>query len=583
MKINIKKIVLPAMATAMAITLGSCVDEATPVNYVTPADVAGMASSQKALLDGIVSYVIDYNSWGSTSDEYYTNDWGYPCQMMYRDALTADFTPVSSGYNYWAYVESSVDLKTAASYSYNYYCRFIKNCNNLIAVVNPDEATETSLGYLGCALTFRAMCYLDMARMFEFQKTGYTSLDNRAADVLGLTVPIVTEKTTDAELRNNSRVPYYTMYRFILTDLNDAVEYLENFEPSNGTYPSQAVAYGLLARLWLEMGTRFDLSPSDLSEQLSHESDESEYDKLGISTATDCFKNASEYAQKAAVGYTPMSADELHDSSTAFNTATDSWMLYGQVSTIEQQGNYYSSLMGTICTEAYWGMCQYGGGNYRCMGSWLYDKMNTTDTRRTWFIDPDDAGKTPDASNELASKYQLATWQSADGSVTSNTAFANYPVYTNLKYRTRNCLDQNAGMMCDIPMMRVEEMLLIDAEATARVEGVAAGIAKLNAFMQTYRDASYNCTAVSIDDFVDEVFIQKRIELWGEGLSMFDYKRLKKAVLRTLNTNIIDAYMIDSKEGYVCPALNYYILDYEKDQNPALIQNPDCTGWNTLE
>lgn len=581
MNIYIKKTILPAFVAATALTFGSCVDEATPVNYVTPADVSGMASSQRALLDGIVSFVIDYNTWGN--DEYYTNDWGYPCQMMYRDASTADFTPVSSGYNYWAYVESSVDLKTAANYSYNYYCSFVKNCNNLIDVVDPETASDMSQGYLGCALTFRAMCYLDMARMYEFEETGYSSLDAMASEVWGLTVPIVTEKTTDAELRNNPRAPFYTMYRFILTDLNDAVEYLENYTPSDGIYPSQSVAYGMLARLWLEMGTRFELTPADLTEQLAHEDDESEYDKLGVTTAAECFKKASEYAQKAAEGYTPMSADELHNSSTAFNTATDGWMLYAQVSTIEQQGNYYSTLMGTVCTEAYWGMCQYGGGNYRCMGSWLYDQMNESDTRRLWFIDPSDVGKTPDSSNGLASKYQLATWQTTDGTADQNTAFASYPEYANLKYRTRDCLDQNAGLMCDIPMMRVEEMILIDAEATARVNGVAAGAAKLNSFMQTYRDPSYSSKATTLDGFIDEVFIQKRIELWGEGLSMFDYKRLKKAVLRTQNTNIIDAYKIDSKEGYVCPALNFYLLDYEKDQNPALIQNPDCTGWYEKE
>jgi len=583
MKISIKKTALPAMAAAMVLSLGSCVDEATPVNYVTPEDVASMSSAQKALLDGIVSYVIDYNSWGSTSDVYYTNDWGYPCQMMYRDALTNDFTPVSSGYNYWANVEASTDLKTAANYTYNYYCRFVKNCNNLIGIIDPDNATDTSRGYLGCALSFRAMCYLDMARMFEFQPTGYSSLDTKASEVWGLTVPIVTESTTDAELRNNPRVAFYTMYRFILTDLNHAVEYLANFKPSDGTYPSQQVAYGLLARLWLEMGTRFELTPADLSTQLSHEGDEDGYDALGVTTANECFKKAAQYAQFAQEGYTPMSAAELHDSSTGFNTATDAWMLYGKVSTQEQEGNYYSSLMGTICTEAYWGMCQYGGGNYRCMGSWLYGKMNSTDTRKLWFVDDADLGKTPDASNGIATKYQLATWEASDGTTNSNKAFASYPIYANLKYRTRNCLDYISGMLCDIPLMRVEEMILIDAEATARAEGVSAGVAKLNSFMQTYRDQSYNCTAASLDDFIDEVFIQKRIELWGEGLSMFDYKRLKKAVTRSLNTNIIDTYKHDSKEGYVCPAMNYYLLDYEKDQNPALIQNPDCTNWYSAE
>ncbi|MFV0238214.1 MAG: RagB/SusD family nutrient uptake outer membrane protein, partial [Flavobacteriales bacterium] len=31
---------------------------------------------------------------------------------------------------------------------------------------------------------------------------------------------------------------------------------------------------------------------------------------------------------------------------------------------------------------------------------------------------------------------------------------------------------------------------------------------------------------------VDEIFLHKRIELWGEGQSLFDYKRLRKDVIR---------------------------------------------------
>lgn len=49
--------------------------------------------------------------------------------------------------------------------------------------------------------------YLDMARMYEYLPTDGTSMPNDAGnDVTNLTVPIVTEKTTEEESYNNPRV-----------------------------------------------------------------------------------------------------------------------------------------------------------------------------------------------------------------------------------------------------------------------------------------------------------------------------------------------------------------------------------------
>lgn len=578
-----KKYIFPLLAMPAMITLNSCMDEVQPVSYLTAEQVEASSTAQKSLLDGIVAFMNTYNTWGG--DEYYTNDWGYPCQMMFRDALTADFPATASNYNYWANVETSQQLESAAYYTYKFYYTAINNCNLLVGNINPEGATTTELNYLGCALTFRALFYFDMARMFEFQKTGYSSLDASAEAVDGLTVSIVTDKTTDAEMKNNPRAPFYTMYRFILTDLNDAEEYLSGYKRTNGTYPDRSVVYGMKARFWLELASRFDKTPADLTTQLSHENDDDGYDALGITTANECYEQAAHYAQLAESGYTPMSESEWRDPSTGFNTATDAWMFYGSVTTKEQEGNYYSSLMGTVCTEAYWGMPQYGEGTYRMIGSALYNKMGSGDWRKLSWISPDDAGKTPDSSNGIEDKYQLAEWSNDDGSVTSTSKFSEYPAYANLKYRTRSCSGYLEGMLCDIPFMRVEEMYFIEAEALAHTNGVATGVAKLNSFMNSYRytDGSYNCTASDIDSFTDELISQKRIELWGEGLSMFDYKRLKMAVKRTANTNYADNCLIDSKDGYVCPAMNYYILDYAVNSNPAIIQNPSCTGWNNLE
>lgn len=575
---------LPLIATGLlTVTLSGCIDDTDPISNITPDQVEGMTSSQEALLNGVLAFTNDLNSYGGTGDyAYYLNDWGYPCQMYYRDVLTADF-PLhdGAGYAYWQYSEQSLNLNAESTYTYNYYYKFIKNCNGLIERIDTASATATSLNYLGCALTFRALCYLDMARLFEYQKTGY-SFDADATEVLGLTVPIVDETTTETELRNKERAPFYTMYRFILTDLTHAANYLDGYTRPNGNYPDLSVVYGMMARFWLEVATRFDQTPEDLTTLLAHDSDDDGYVSLGVSSTKECYENASKYAQLAEQGYTPMTEDEWTNPETGFNTATDGWMLYCSISTQEQEGYYFSNWTGSLCTEATWAMPQIGNC-YREIGSYLYNQINRYDWRKQSWINPSDAGSAP------GSKYRLQTWSETDESTgevtTSADKFTSYPAYANLKMRTRSATDYITGMFSDTPMMRVEEMYFIDAEATAHVEGVSAGVAKLQSFMNTYRCTSgrYTCSSSassSLNNFTNELLLQKRIEFWGEGLTFFDLKRLKKAVLRTLNTNYGDDYLQDSKDGYVCPTMNLFIPEYAKELNTGLVLNPNCTGWD---
>ena len=42
------------------------------------------------------SYMITFDSWGSGDDP--VNDWGYPCQMHYRDVFRKYFPVYSSNY-----------------------------------------------------------------------------------------------------------------------------------------------------------------------------------------------------------------------------------------------------------------------------------------------------------------------------------------------------------------------------------------------------------------------------------------------------------------------------------------------------
>ena len=59
---------------------------------------------------------------------------------------------------------------------------------------------------------------------------------------------------------------------------------------SDKKMPDLSVVYGLKARLWLEMASRFDQSSADLNAAIAAEDSASiEYDKLGITTARECY------------------------------------------------------------------------------------------------------------------------------------------------------------------------------------------------------------------------------------------------------------------------------------------------------
>ena len=94
----------------------------------------------------------------------------------------------------------------------------------------------------------------------------------------------------------------------------------------------------------------------------------------------------------------------------------------------------------------------------------------------------------------------------------------------------------NIGSHSAYPLMRVEEMYFIEVEAKAH-SSVREGLTLLENFMSQYRRPNYalwvNKDDVAKESAIKMIVEQKRIELWGEGQSFFDYKRLDMGVDRT--------------------------------------------------
>ncbi len=101
-----------------------------------------------------------------------------------------------------------------------------------------------------------------------------------------------------------------------------------------------------------------------------------------------------------------------------------------------------------------------------------------------------------------------------------------------MKFGAYNNNPETKAYAGDIPLMRIEEMYLILAEAQAMGGNPGAGATTLSDFVKANRDPQYTFTGSSAEAVQEEVFRQRRIELWGEGLIWFDIMRLNKAIDR---------------------------------------------------
>lgn len=239
--------------------------------------------------------------------------------------------------------------------------------------------------------------------------------------------------------------------------------------------------------------------------------------------------NAEKYAKMARQGYAIMSADQA--GKDGYNNITNAEWMWG-FDTNSENTNMFASFQSHMSTFD----AGYGGavGVYKVIDKRLIDQMASDDVRRNLYITSSEPinGKT-------------------------------YPFGTNNKFKS------TAAWLSDNPYMRASEMLLIEAEALAQQQKPTEAATVLNELMSK-RSASWNKTSVTVDD----IFLQKRLELWGEGVIFYDYLRLKKGVNRVYpgsnHTYAIDVPAGDWK-------LIYQIPQSEIDNNSEMSdadQNP---------
>lgn len=562
-----------ALATLVALGTTSCLEEAMPTGNTQTADQVQHADKSSFLL-AIPAYMTTYSS-------SYQYDTGFSGFGVMRDCMTADLPVYGATYDYFAdfgYMDYLGNYPLTTLFWRRYYY-LLQKANSVIAICDRDPESEDGMA-LGTALTYRAMVYLDMMRLYEYKSTGVARLDEFAENngLYGLTVPLITEATTEAESRNLPRDRFEHMFRFILTDLNDAEIGLRNTHTvSSKDMVSLGVVYGMKARLWLEIGTRLEKHADDLAAVIAAESNPEyeDVDKLEIKTANEAFANAALYARKAInEGYTPVTSAQWYDPINGFNTPNNSWMWCIIVNANNGLATSltWQSIPSYLAPEATYGVSYYVYGAYRMIDSRLFSEVNANDWRRDTWIDPNEVADETAFNNKYAktTQYDFEEW-------------SNYTAYCGFKFHpAQGAMEvSTTGNITCTPLMRIEEMYLIEAEAKAHSEGPTAGKQLLENFMNSYRmnpGTNFVSSASALNEVVDEVFRQKRIEFWGEGIIMWDYKRLEKSVTRGYpGTNHFDMYRFNSYPDKVAPWMTLYIPDRVFQLNPACKLNPDPT------
>ena len=208
------------------------------------------------------------------------------------------------------------------------------------------------------------------------------------------------------------------------------------------------------------------------------------------------WQEAANAANKARQVYSmmPATAAGLYD---GFVTVNNPEWMWGFAHTTETQTTYASffSMISNIAPG-------YAGIGYapRLIDARLYSLIPETDARKKWFNGP-------------------------EGDATQPTAAAQMP-YANVKFGHEDDWTEN------YMYMRAAEMVLIEAEAYAHMGDGAKAAQTLKVLMDA-RQPSWNKPTVTVDD----IHLQRRIELWGEGFAYYDLKRLNKGIDRTYEGN----------------------------------------------
>lgn len=509
-------------------SLSSCNDlDTEPIGPTLTGDqredvIKDQASKLQATVSGVYG---NFYAYRNVYDDFY--DYGVPSILIMLNQRSEGLVSASYDYGWYASCGQFADNTPTSSYTriiWGTYYNTIYSANQVMEIVDKDAQDMTLRYYMAQALGARAYSYWMLAQLWQF---------NYAVNPDAPCVPIVTESNSeDAAINGVARASVKDVYKQIMADLTTAIGFLNDNPVSreDKRYMDLSVLYGLRAR-------------ANLCMQLYEDAYDDAIKAIELTSAN------------------PLSAEEV--SVPGFNNVKDNnWMWGIVIEEPDAHGLYtYAGFMGSFT---------YGyayAGQWQLINSRLYSAIPDKDIRKGWWIAPET--RTSIADNYQATIDGLSASQYLDAVEAPDYAVVKFAPYGDVLQQSTNC--------SDVPLMRVEEMYLIAAEAKAMTDA-SGGKTLLEQFVNTYRWSDHNspyiCQASSSEDIRDEIFFQRQIELWGEGFEYMDCLRLNKGIdRRNANFNPDWAFNIPAQSA----VLLYQIPQAEIEGNPGITssdQNP---------
>ena len=439
--------------------------EVTPSQQLTPEDINEAGQVRPEILDG---YLVGlYNTMytvGSGGTNLRHDDFGQKSWDIYYDMLGSDMVLAGNTYGWYSYIvnyTATQDYTSNSSYMpYRYYYRIIRGANVLIDGYDFDNLPEDqeSKSKLGQGLAIRGYNYLNLMHLYVEDQM------NPSVPA----IPLMLEPSLEPQPLSTTG----EVYDQIISDLEMAVELLDNGPRTNKRDINKDVASGILAYAYAAVGRNAEAAAAAKSVM--------DNGNFPLLQATDLVYNTST------------------GTGGGFNDVnTPAWM-WGQDVTLEM-GLDLVSWWGQIDIYTYsyaW------AGDPKSIDNNLYAEIPADDVRKGQFVG-------------LGQRRPTGKFFDPDRVSGGQRSVETDYIYMRIEEMY---------------------LLYAETAAKSGAEGGEAGARQALRDIMEIRvpDTSY-IDGLSGQALIDEILIQQRIEFWGEGKTYFLMKRNQETRTRGAN------------------------------------------------